>query len=70
MRHESPMPVVTVFCPSGGLDARARSAKRNTRSRPISGLGYESVRELAKEGNLEYLSDRVQERHEEESEEA
>jgi hypothetical protein len=32
-------------------------------------VSYESVRALAKEGNLEYLSDRVLERYEEESEE-
>jgi hypothetical protein len=32
-------------------------------------ISYESVRVLAKEGNLEYLSDRVLERYEEESEE-
>ena len=32
-------------------------------------IAYESVRELAKEANLEYLSDRVLERYEEESEE-
>ena len=33
-------------------------------------ISYESVRNLAKETNLEYLSDRVLERYEEESEEA
>jgi hypothetical protein len=32
-------------------------------------VSYESIRELAKEANLEYLSDRVLERYEEESEE-
>jgi hypothetical protein len=35
----------------------------------VAFISYESVRELAKEGNLEYLSDRVLERYEEESEE-
>ena len=32
-------------------------------------IAYESVRDLANEANLEYLSDRVLERYEEESEE-
>jgi hypothetical protein len=43
--------------------------KRGPLSESCTFISYESVRELAGEGNLEYLSDRVLERYEEESEE-
>jgi len=43
--------------------------ERGPLSESCTFISYESVRDLAKEGNLEYLSDRVLERYEEESEE-
>jgi hypothetical protein len=43
--------------------------ERGPLSESCTFISYESVRALAKEGNLEYLSDRVLERYEEESEE-
>jgi hypothetical protein len=43
--------------------------ERGPLSESCTFISYESVRDLARDNNLEYLSDRVLERYEEESEE-